>query len=69
LVWRTPSDVCQFRDKHELKKIQEKRFLSAEWPDKQNIELLVQRAGSLFTYAATVCRFIGDSKFPKSALR
>jgi hypothetical protein len=54
--------------KHKLKEIQERRFLSAEWPDEQNIELLVQRAGSLFIYAATVCRFIAGSKFPKKRL-
>jgi hypothetical protein len=54
--------------KHELKEIQEKCFLSKEWPGEQAIEFLVQRAGSLFIYAATVCRFIGRSKFPKKRL-
>jgi hypothetical protein len=49
--------------KHELKIIKRKRGLSAEWPDKQVVDLLVQRAGSLFIYATTLCRFIGDSKF------
>ena len=54
--------------RHELKEIQEKCFLSEEWPNEQTIGLLVQRAGSLFIYAATVCRFIGRSKFPKKRL-
>ena len=52
--------------KHKLKEIQERRFLSAEWPDEQNIELLVQRAGSLFIYAAAICRLIGDSNSQKA---
>jgi hypothetical protein len=61
-------DISIFiRDK--LKKIKEKRILAPEWPGEQTIEILVQRAGSLFIYAATVCRFIGDSKFPKKRLQ
>jgi hypothetical protein len=44
----------------ELKKIKERRIFAPEWPGEQLIEILVQRAGSLFIYAATVCRFIGD---------
>ena len=33
--------------------------LPADWPSKDKIESLIQRAGGLFIYAATVCRFIG----------
>jgi len=33
------------------------------WPNKEKIEELVARAGKLFIYAATVCRFIGDDDF------
>jgi hypothetical protein len=55
--------------KHELKSIKEKRGLFVEWPNKQIVDLLAQRTGSLFIYAATVCRFIGDSKFPNNRLK
>lgn len=35
--------------------------LPTDWPGDQRISLLVERAGGLFIYAATVCRFIkGD---------
>ncbi|KAH0543088.1 hypothetical protein FGG08_002602 [Glutinoglossum americanum] len=45
--------------KDEMGKIN-KEHLPADWPGKQNIELLVQQAHGLFIYAATVCRFIRD---------
>jgi WD40 repeat protein len=35
--------------------------LPVDWPGDQKISLLVGRAGSLFIYAATVCRFIRDN--------
>jgi hypothetical protein len=44
---------------HQLEIIRERRHLPKQWPDEQSIKLLVQRAGGLFIYAATVCRFIG----------
>jgi hypothetical protein len=43
--------------------------LSEGWPGEKIIDLLVQRAGSLFIHAATVCRFIGDQDWdPKDRL-
>lgn len=49
--------------KHELSKIKEERLLPFDWPGKQRLELLVERSGELFIYAATVCRFIQDPKW------
>jgi hypothetical protein len=46
--------------KHKFKSIREERSLPRHWPSEQSIELLVQRAGKLFIYAATVCLFVGD---------
>ena len=45
--------------KHELEGIRKRHGLHYEWPDKSSIGRLVQKAGGLFIYAATVCRFIG----------
>jgi hypothetical protein len=45
---------------HEMAQIQKEHQLSADWPDTQSVELIVQRASGLFIYAATVCRFIRD---------
>lgn len=33
-------------------------YLPADWPGKETMDLLVERAEGLFIYAATVCRFI-----------
>jgi archaellum biogenesis ATPase FlaH len=37
----------------------QKPGLPADWPSKDQIKSLIQRAGGFFIYAATVCRFIG----------
>jgi len=49
---------------HEFDGIRKRRprLLPSEWPDGQSLERLVRKAGGLFIYAATVCRFIGDQK-------
>jgi hypothetical protein len=53
-----------FRD--ELEKLKRrKRWLPSDWPGKETIELLTRRAGGLFIYAATVCRFIGYERYPE----
>ncbi|KAI5856232.1 WD40-repeat-containing domain protein [Tricharina praecox] len=44
---------------HELSRIQKRRRLSNEWPDREKLHRLVQKADGLFIYATTVCRFIG----------
>ena len=49
--------------RHELDKIKEEFSLPFDWPGKQKLELLVERSGSLFNFAATVCRFIQDPKW------
>ena len=49
--------------RHELDKIKEEFPLPFDWPGKQKLELLVERSGSLFIYAATVCRFIQDPRW------
>jgi hypothetical protein len=45
---------------HELEIIRRKFKLPDEWPGEHIIERLCQRAGRLFIYASTACRFIGD---------
>lgn len=46
-------------------------FLPATWPGDETIDTLVEKAGGLFIYAATVCRFIktNDQWSPQSLLR
>jgi hypothetical protein len=53
---------------HELDDIREKCFLPGKWPGQRQLDILVQRAGSLFIYASTVCRFIGGSRCPDQRL-
>ncbi|KAF3011628.1 hypothetical protein E8E14_000831 [Neopestalotiopsis sp. 37M] len=57
--------------KHELSKIRDKfnkivlgdgRLLPAEWPTEVEITILVEMAVPLFIFAATVCRFINDTR-------
>ena len=37
------------------------RSNNQDWPSKRDLQSLVQKADGLFIYAATVCRFIGES--------
>ena len=55
-------DIAVFL-RHELGKIKEERLLPFDWPGKQKLEILIERSGELFIYAATVCRFIQDPKW------
>ncbi|EON63736.1 hypothetical protein W97_02964 [Coniosporium apollinis CBS 100218] len=50
-------DILIFLE-HELDDIRQQRALPAGWPGQQKIKDLVRRAGGLFIWAATVCRFI-----------
>ena len=43
--------------------VQKEHRLSSPWPDKTTIDLLVERAGGLFIYAATIYRFIRTPHF------
>ncbi|KAK2809062.1 hypothetical protein FQN50_004115 [Emmonsiellopsis sp. PD_5] len=58
--------------KHELSKIKDEHnksldspnsFLPVDWPGQPNLDILVEMAVPLFIFAATVCRFIGESRF------
>lgn len=53
---------------HELQKIKEYRSMENDWPGQGNIDKLVQKAGLLFIFAATACRFLSASPFPESNL-
>ncbi|KAF4631978.1 hypothetical protein G7Y89_g6154 [Cudoniella acicularis] len=54
--------------RHELLKISKKRSLGKDWPGEEDIQKLVQKAGRLFIYAATACRFLNKSIYPKKRL-
>ncbi|KAH0562822.1 hypothetical protein GP486_002547 [Trichoglossum hirsutum] len=45
----------------ELARIREERSLPLEWPGERSIQTLVGMAIPLFIFAATVCRFIGET--------
>jgi hypothetical protein len=45
---------------HELEIIKKKRYIHGEWPKKGMLDKMVERAGGLFIYASTMCRFIGE---------
>ncbi|KAF2175951.1 hypothetical protein K469DRAFT_679307 [Zopfia rhizophila CBS 207.26] len=53
-------DITVFFE-HELAKIREERFLPLEWPGERSIRTLVRMAIPLFIFAATVCRFVGET--------
>jgi len=46
----------------ELERIRQRCGLTLGWPGDEPTSLLVQRAGGLFIYAATTCRFIGEDR-------
>jgi hypothetical protein len=48
--------------KHELTKIRRERGYPSDWPGDQTSQLLIQKAGGLFIWAATACLFIRDGK-------
>ena len=54
--------------KHELATIREKHKIGGDWPDEEDIQKLIRRADRLFIYAATACRFLYNSTFPKKRL-
>ncbi|KAF3220257.1 hypothetical protein TWF679_009636 [Orbilia oligospora] len=49
--------------KHELSKIRNERSLPQGWPGDQITKRLVEMATPLFIYAATMCRFLGDTSW------
>lgn len=54
--------------RHELGKINSKRRIDKSWPGEESIQTIVQKADRLFIYAATVCRFIAESRFPEKRM-
>lgn len=49
--------------RHELNIIRDEHLLPSDWPSKEMLERLIDKSSGLFIYAATVCRFIHDSKW------
>ena len=54
-------DISVFLE-HRLRLIGRERSLDGDWPGKQAIAILTQRAGGLFIWAETVCRYIAEGK-------
>ncbi|PGH05022.1 hypothetical protein AJ79_06909 [Helicocarpus griseus UAMH5409] len=48
--------------KHTLENIRQEHGLAADWPGERAIRHLVEKAGGLFIWAATACRFINKGK-------
>ncbi|KAL8996163.1 MAG: hypothetical protein Q9169_004272 [Polycauliona sp. 2 TL-2023] len=55
--------------KHELGLIQQRFRLPAQWPTTEAHETLAAKAGGLFIFAATACRFIGGASHAKPQKR
>ena len=54
---------------HELAIIKRNHGFASDWPGQQTIALLVQKAGGLFIWAATACRFVSSGpRFAKRRL-
>lgn len=49
---------------HQLDQIRKTKSLKDDWPAQKAIDTLVQKAGPLFIFAATICRFLSKSPFP-----
>jgi NACHT domain len=47
---------------HEIGEIRQQRSLSSDWPNKSQIQALVEQAVPLFIFATTACRYIGDRR-------
>jgi hypothetical protein len=54
--------------RHELANIKEDKSLEEGWPSEADVQELVKKAGRLFIYAATACRFLSKSRCPKKHL-
>jgi hypothetical protein len=54
--------------RHELLKIKEDNSLGEDWPGEEKVQKLIEKAGRLFIYAATACRFLSESRFPDKHL-
>lgn len=63
---RTERDISIFL-RHGLAEVAKTRGLG-EWPCETDTRELIKRAGRLFIYAATACRYLQNSKYPKKRL-
>jgi WD40 repeat protein len=55
------ADIARYLQ-HNLGITAEKLYLSPQWPSKETIDILVQKAAGLFVWASTACRFISEGK-------
>ncbi|RAH63984.1 uncharacterized protein BO66DRAFT_465757 [Aspergillus aculeatinus CBS 121060] len=54
---------------HRFKIIAKKHHQGKDWPGSDTVELLTQKSGGLFIWAATACKFVGsDSRFSRQRL-
>jgi hypothetical protein len=60
-------DISTFL-KHKLAQIKEYKSLEEDWPSEADVQRLVKKSGRLFIYAATACRFLSKSPYPKKRL-
>ena len=63
---RTERDISIFL-RHELAEIAKEKSLK-DWPSEKDRQGLVQRAGRLFIYAATACRYLQKTNYPEERL-
>ncbi|KAI9775305.1 MAG: hypothetical protein M1839_001289 [Geoglossum umbratile] len=64
ILHRVPEETIQHDMavfEHEFAKIREERSLPLEWPGEGSIQTLVRMAIPLFIFAATICRFVGET--------
>ena len=54
-------DISIFLE-YKLRVVSQEYSLGADWPSKETIRLLVQKASGLFIWAATACRFIEEGE-------
>ncbi|KAL8721438.1 MAG: hypothetical protein Q9225_001883 [Loekoesia sp. 1 TL-2023] len=58
------SDIRKYLS-YELKDVQHDFCLPAHWPATEDLDILARKAGGLFIFAATACRYIGGSSLAK----
>ncbi|KAL9596441.1 MAG: hypothetical protein Q9219_005791 [cf. Caloplaca sp. 3 TL-2023] len=46
---------------HEMEEVRHEFRISADWPKQEDLSTLCQKAGGLFIFAATACRYVGGS--------
>ncbi|PYH92523.1 WD40 repeat-like protein [Aspergillus ellipticus CBS 707.79] len=64
---KTEADI-ELYVRHNLKQISESKTLG-DWPGEESIQQLLERSGRLFIAAATMCRFLRETRLPESSLR